>query len=338
MKAIVHQGSGMAGVKLADMPVSALGPRDVRVRLKAAALNHRDIWTCLRRTPDMPPVILGSDGAGLIDAVGPEVEGLRHGDPVVINASQDWLSATHVPEGEYNAGYRILGFPDHGTFAEFIVISCDQIEPKPAYLSFDEAAAISLVGLTTYRALFTEGRLKAGQTVVIPGIGGGAATQALRFAKCAGARVVVTSRSAAKLERARALGADLALPSDSDWANAVREFAGGRGADLVIDSVGQATWSQAIACLANGGRLVTFGATSPGAVAVDLPHMFLHWKSIIGTTMGSRDEYRDMLAFAEAYKVKPVLDRRFKLEQGAEAIAYLDTAQQMGKVVLEIGG
>ncbi len=338
MKAIVHHGTGLGGVTLADMPVPALGPRDVRVRLRAAALNHRDIWTCLRRTPDQPPVILGSDGAGLIDAVGPDVDGFRHGDPVVINSSQAWLSATHVPEGEYNAGYKILGFPDHGTFAEFIVIPCDQIEPKPAYLGFDEAAAISLVGLTTYRALFSEGRLKAGQTVVIPGIGGGAATQALLFAKCAGARVVVTSRSAAKLDRARALGADLALPSDSDWASAVREFAGGRGADLVIDSVGNATWSKAIECLANGGKLVTFGATSPGAVAVDLPHMFLHWKSIIGTTMGSRDEYRDMLAFAEAYKVKPVIDRRFNLERGAEAVAYLDSAQQMGKVVLEIGG
>ncbi len=337
MKAIVHQGSGMAGVKLADMPVSALGPRDVRVKLKAAALNHRDIWTSLRRTADQPPVILGSDGAGLIDAVGPDVAGFRHGDPVMINSSQEWLSQSHVPEGEYGIGYKILGSPNHGTFAEFIVISCDQVEPKPAYMSFDDAAAISLVGLTTYRALFSEGRLKAGQTVVIPGIGGGAATQALLFAKCAGARVVVTSRSEAKLERARALGADLALPSDSDWANAVREFAGGRGADLVVDSVGKAIWTQAIGCLANGGRLITFGATSPGVVEVDLAHMFLHWKSIIGTTMGSRDEYRDMLAFAEAYKVKPVIDRRFKLERGAEAIAYLDTAQQMGKVVLEIG-
>lgn len=337
MKAIVHQGGGLTGVKLADMPVSALGPRDVRIRLKAAALNHRDIWTCLRRTPDQPPVILGSDGAGLIDAVGPEVEGFRHGDPVVINSSQDWLSLSHVPEGEYGVGYKILGSPDHGTFAEFIVISCDQVEPKPAYLSFNEAAAISLVGLTTYRALFTEGRLKAGQTVVVTGIGGGAATQALLFAKCAGARVVVTSRSSAKLDRARSLGADLALPSDSDWAPTVREFAGGRGADLVIDSVGKATWAQSIACLGNGGRLVTFGATSPGAIEIDIPNMFLHWQTIVGTTMGSRDEYRDMLAFAEAYKVKPVIDRAFTLKQGGEAITYLDSARQMGKVVLKIG-
>jgi zinc-binding alcohol dehydrogenase/oxidoreductase len=285
----------------------------------------------------MAPVILGSDGAGVVDAVGPEVDGFRHGDPVVINSSQDWLSATHVPEGDYGVGYKILGHPDHGTFAEFIVISCDQLEPKPAYLGFDEAAAISLVGLTTYRALFTEGRLKAGQTVVVTGIGGGAATQALLFAKCAGARVVVTSRSKAKLERAHALGADLALSSEADWAKAVREFTGGRGADLVIDSIGKAVWAKALDALANGGRLVSFGSTRPGPGAFELSPIYLRWKSIIGTTMGSRDEYRDMLAFAEAYKVKPVIDRRFKLEQGAEALAYLDTAQQMGKVVLEIG-
>ena len=337
MKAIVHQGSGLAGVRLTDMAVRPLGPRDVRVRLQAAALNHRDIWSCLRRTPADPPVILGSDGAGIVDAAGPEAGGFEPGDEVVINSSQDWLSATHVPRGDYGVGYKILGHPDHGTFAEAIVISCDQLEPKPAHLGFDEAAALSLVGLTTYRALFTQGGLKAGQTVVIPGIGGGAATQALLFAKCAGARVVVTSRANDKLDRAKALGADLALSTESDWATAVRKLTGGRGADLVIDSVGNAVWAKALDCLANGGKLVSFGATSPGAVEIDLPSLFLRWKSIIGTTMGSRDEYRDMLAFAAAYEVRPVIDRRFKLAHGAEALAYLQSAQQMGKVVLEIG-
>jgi len=171
---------------------------------------------------------------------------------------------------------------------------------------------------------------------VITGIGGGASTQALLFAKCAGARVVVTSRSAAKLERARALGADLGLPSEGDWATAVRTFTAGKGADLVIDSIGQAVWNQALEALANGGRLVTFGSTSKGAVSFELSPLYLRWKSIIGTTMGSRDEYRDMLAFASAYRVKPVLDRRFPLAEGAAALAYLDSAQQMGKVVLDI--
>jgi zinc-binding alcohol dehydrogenase/oxidoreductase len=337
MKAIVHHGSGLAGVKLAEMTVPPLGARDVRVSLKAAALNHRDIWSCLRRTPADPPVVLGSDGAGIVDAVGPEADRFKPGDEVVINGFQDWLSVSHVPSGEYGVGYKILGNPDHGTFAEAIVISCDQLEPKPAYLGFDEAAALSLVGLTTYRALFTQGGLKAGQTVVVPGIGGGAATQALLFAKCAGARVVVTSRAEEKLDRARALGADLALATDGDWESAVRDFTSGRGADLVIDSVGNAVWAKALSCLRNGGKLVSFGATSPGMVELDLPSVFLRWKSIIGTTMGSRDEFRDMLAFAAAYQVRPVIDRRFRLEQGAEALGYLDSAQQMGKVVLEIG-
>lgn len=337
MKAIIHHGSGLNGAKLAEMPVPALGPRDVRVRLKAAALNHRDIWTCLRRTPDLPPVVLGSDGAGIVEAVGTSVSGLKPGDEVVVNSSQEWLSGMHVPEGDYGVGYKILGHPDHGTFAEYLVISCDQIERKPAHLSFAEAAAISLVGLTTFRALFTEGHLKAGQTVLVTGIGGGAATQALMFAKCAGARVIVTSRSKAKLDKARQLGADLALDDGTDWAKEVRAFTQGRGADLVIDSIGKATFAKALDSLANGGRLVTFGATSPGAVELDLGPLFLKWKTIIGTTMGSRDEYRDMLAFAAAYKVKPLIDRSFPLAEGAAALAYLDGAQQMGKVVLDIG-
>lgn len=336
MKAIVHQGAGLGGAKLVDMPVPPLGPRDVRVRLRAAALNHRDIWTCLRRTPDLPAVVLGSDGAGVIDAVGAGVGHLKVGDEVVINSSQEWLSSSHVPEGNYGVGYKILGHPDHGTFAEQLVISADQIEPKPAYLSFVEAAAISLVGLTTFRALFTEGRLKAGQTVVVTGIGGGAATQALLFAKAAGARVVVTSRDYTKLERARKLGADLALGSDADWAKEVKLFTGGRGANLVVDSIGKAVFQKALDSLANGGRLVTFGSTSPGPAEFELSPIYLRWKSIIGTTMGSRDEYRDMLAFAEAYKIKPVIDRSFRLADGAAALNYLDSAQQMGKVVLDI--
>jgi zinc-binding alcohol dehydrogenase/oxidoreductase len=334
MKAIIHQGKGLDGARLTDMPVLPVRANQVRVRLKAAALNHRDLWTCLYRAPEQPPVILGADGAGVVEEVGAGIADLAAGTPVIINASQDWLSGLDVPRGEYNAGYKILGYPDHGTFAEQIVIARHQLEPKPAFLSYEEAAALSLVGLTTYRALFTEGALLAGQTVVIPGIGGGAATQALLFAKCAGARVVVTSRVAAKLERARALGADLALPTQSDWAKAVRDFTDGRGAELVIETVGDATWSNSIKCLANGGKIVVFGATSPGPISIDPRSLFLHWQSIRGTTMGSRDEFCAMLRYAEAFKVKPVIDCSFALEDGVAALRYLDSAAQMGKVTL----
>lgn len=337
MKAIVHHGAGLAGVHYADFDLPDLGPNEVCVRLEAAALNHRDVWTCLRRTADLPPVVLGSDGAGVVVETGEAIDDLAHGDEVVVNSSQDWSNRTHVPLGEYGVGYKILGHPDHGTFAEYIVIGRQQLEPKPAFLSWQEAAAFCLVGLTTYRALFTEGRLKAGQMVAIPGIGGGAATQALLFAKAAGARVVVTSRLEAKLEKAKELGADVALKSDADWPSAVRDITGGRGADIVIETVGKPTWDKSLACLANGGRLVVFGAAIDEPVEIDLASLFLHWQSIIGTTMGSRDEFRDMLAFVEAHRIRPVIDRTFPLAEGAEALAYLERGEQMGKVVLEIG-
>ncbi len=336
MKAIAHQGEGLDGASYRDMERPETGPGQVCVALKAAALNHRDIWTCNRAEPGGAPVILGSDGAGIVAEIGAGVDDIAVGDEVVINSSQDWASRSEVPLGEYNEGYKILGFPDHGTFAEYIVIGRQQLEPKPAFLDWREAAAFCLVGLTTYRALFTEGRLKAGQTVAIPGIGGGAATQALLFAKAAGARVVVTSRAADKLDKARALGADLALSSDGDWGRAVRNFTAGRGADIVIETIGGATWKNSMAALANGGRVVAFGATSDGMVEIDLASLFLHWQSIIGTTMGSREEFRDMLAFTNAHQIHPVIDRSFPLAEGVEAMRYLDSAGQMGNVVLDI--
>lgn len=336
MKAIAHQGEGLDGATYRDMELSDTGQGQVCVRLKAAALNHRDIWTCMRAEPGGPPVILGSDGAGIVERVGAGVTDLSPGDEVVVNSSQDWAGRTDVPLGEYGVGYKILGFPDHGTFAEYIVIGRHQLEPKPDFLDWREAAALCLVGITTYRALFTEGRLEAGHTVAIPGIGGGAATQALLFAKAAGARTVVTSRSADKLEKARALGADLAVASDADWGQAVRDFTAGRGADIVIETIGEATWKASMAALANGGRLVVFGATGGGLVEVDLASLFLHWQSIIGTTMGSREEFQDMLAFTEKHQIHPVIDRAFPLAEGVEAMRYLDGAGQMGNVVLDI--
>ncbi|MEE8171998.1 MAG: zinc-binding dehydrogenase [Alphaproteobacteria bacterium] len=336
MKAIAHQGEGLDGARYCDMELSDVGPGQVCVKLKSAALNHRDIWTCMRAEPGGPLVILGSDGAGIVERVGAGVADLAPGDEVVINSSQDWASSGDVTLGEYGVGYKILGFPDHGTFAEYIVIGRHQVEPKPAFLDWREAAALCLVGITTYRALFTEGRLEAGQTVAIPGIGGGAATQALLFAKAAGAKVVVTSRNRDKLEKARQLGADLAIPSDGDWSQLVREFSAGRGADIVIETIGEATWKNSMAALANGGRLVVFGATSGSLVEIDLASLFLHWQSIVGTTMGSREEFQDMLAFTERHQIHPVIDRAFPLSEGVEAMRYLDAAGQMGNVVLDI--
>ncbi len=336
MKALLHEGDGLNGVRYGEIDRPPLGPREVVIKIKAAALNHRDLSVTRLREPTLPAVVLGSDGAGVIAEVGAAVDDLAPGAEVVVNASLDWDNRTHVPLGEYHTDYKILGYPHHGTFAETLVIGRHQVEPKPAFLSWQEAAAFPLVGLTTYRALFTEGRLTAGQVVLIPGIGGGAASQALLFAKAAGARVVVTSRDAGKCDAARALGADLALPSDAEWSAAVREISGGRGADIVIETVGAPTFDKSMAALANGGCLVVFGVAGGADVTVDLRSLFLHWQSIIGTTMGSRDEFRAMLAFVEAHRIRPVIDRTFPLAEGVDAMRYLASGAQMGNIVLEV--
>lgn len=199
MKAIVHcQAEGLAGVKLMEMPEGKPGRGQVKVRLKTAGLNRRDLLVTTRHKMDAPPVILGSDGAGVIEEVGEEVTDLKVGDEVIINPSLGWLEKSDAPP----KGYEILGFPDHGTFAESIIISSDNVEPKPAYLTWEEAGVLSLAALTAYRALFTRGKASAGQTILLPGAGSGVITFILQMAKAAGARVIITSRSKEKREQA----------------------------------------------------------------------------------------------------------------------------------------
>lgn len=330
---IMHSGTGLDGVSLQKMEPRALGPHDCRVALRAAALNHRDIWTCRGRAPDAPPVILGSDGAGVVEAVGRQVRHVRPGDHVVVNPSLGWLSGIEAPPD----GFEILGHPTHGTFAETLVIPATNVEPKPEHLSWHEAAALPLSGLTAYRALFTRGRVKAGDTIVIPGIGGGTALAALQFAKASGASVIATTSKPEKQEKARAAGADLVLDTVTPWAEAVRQFTGGRGADVVIESVGRASWQNSLAALARGGRIVVYGSTSGDVVETDLVPLFLGWQSILGTTMGNRDEFRAMLKLVTVDRLRPIIDRVFPLREGPAALRYLEAGGQFGKVVLEIG-
>ncbi len=331
MKVVAHHGSGLAGVRLDELVPPALGPRDVRVRIRAAALNHRDLWTCKGRAADEPPVVLGSDGAGIVDAVGSAIRDVDLGAEVVVNPSLGCQRQSAAPP----EGFEILGYPSHGTLAESVVVPRANVEPKPAHLGW-EAAALPLSGLTAYRALFTRARVKAGDTVVVRGVGGGTALQAALFAKAAGARVVVTSSGGDKRDKARALGFDLALDSAGAWAVDVREFTAGAGADAVIESVGAATWAHSLACLARGGRLVVYGSTSGDVVETDLVPLFLNWRSILGTTMGNRAEFRAMLSFARSHGVRPVVDRVFALDDGVAALEYLASGRQFGKVVLRV--
>jgi zinc-binding alcohol dehydrogenase/oxidoreductase len=222
--------------------------------------------------------------------------------------------------------------PDHGTFAEKIVLSAEQVEPKPYYLSWEEAGSLALAALTGYRALFTKGGVENGDTVFIPGAGGGVATYLIQFAKNAGAKVIVTSRSAKKLEQAKELGADIAIDTASDW----KEELAGETIDLVIDSVGAATFNRSLEILKKGGRIVIFGATTEDNVDFNLRQFFYGQYQLFGSTMGSREELRDMLAHIEKHGTPSLVDKVFRLEDAQEAFDYLAEGRQFGKVVLKI--
>jgi len=330
MRAIVHQGSGLEGLQLVDRPDPEPGTGECIVRLHAAALNHRDLWVCKGRDPAAPPVVLGSDGAGEVVAVGRGVRRPKIGDAVVINPGLNWLRGDRAPP----ASFEILGDPTDGTFADFICIPANNLEPKPEHLAWSEAAALNLSGLTAWRALVTQGAIVPGANVVIPGIGGGTALTAMQIALAQGARVFVTSSSEEKRSRAEDLGAAAAFDSIGEWADAVRAATDGAGADIVVESVGRATWSQSLKALARGGRLVVYGSTSGDIVETNLPPFFLGWQSILGTTMGHRGEFQAMLRFAERRALSPVIDRQFHLEHGIVALQHLATGKQFGKIAL----
>ncbi len=332
MKAIrLHQPGGPEQLRYDEVPTPSPGPGEVVVQLKAAALNHRDIWIRLgMQMTDRLPLIPGSDGAGLVAEVEPGTSRLKIGDAVVINPSLNWGDREDRP----STSFKILGGPDPGTYAEFIVVPAENVFAKPSPLSFEEAAAMPLASLTAWRAVVTRGAVRPGDRVVVLGIGGGVATFALQIARLAGASVMATSSSEAKLERARELGADLAINYTSeDWEKIVLERTGG-GADVIIDSVGQQTWGKALRALRPGGRLVSFGATTGRTTEVDIRGVFWNQISILGTTMGSPREFAAMLQLYEAGRLKPVVDSVFPLHDAPAAHRRMDEGQQFGKIVL----
>ncbi|HEY8936616.1 MAG TPA: zinc-binding dehydrogenase [Cyclobacteriaceae bacterium] len=304
----------------------------VLVRLHNAALNHRDLWTWREQSlTTADGIILGSDGSGIIEDVGEDADTLLIGMEVVINPSLDWGN-NPVVQGNT---FRILGFPDNGTFSDYIVISKKYIFEKPEHLSFAEAAAIPLSGLTAYRALFTKARLRGGEKVLISGIGGGAALWLLQFAVSYQARVYVTSGSDEKLNRAKEFGAVGGFNyKDAEWSQKALKETG--GFDIIIDSAGGDQFSKFIELAVPGGRIVNFGRTAGNIT--DIATRLLYWKqiSIFGTTMGTRDEFLSMLDFVEGRKIKPVIDNVFPLEKIDEAFERMESSNQFGKIVLEI--
>jgi len=308
------------------------GPGEAVVALRAAALNHRDAWIRKGLYAGIKlPVILGSDGAGEVAAVGEGVAPSWLGRHVVINPSLGWGGDARVQ----GPGYKILGLPDDGTYAERVKVPAENLFAKPAALSWEAAAAIPLAGLTAYRAVVTRARVQPGETVLITGIGGGVATLALLVARHLGARVIVTSSSDAKLARARQAGADGGVNYTHDgWGTQVQALSGG-GPDVIVDSAGRDVFSTLLDIVKPGGRVVTYGATTGSPSTVEVRRIFWKQLGILGSTMGTPAEFADMLTMFDGPLV-PIIDRVFPLTAAPDAHRRMDQGDQFGKIVLEI--
>jgi NADPH:quinone reductase-like Zn-dependent oxidoreductase len=325
-----------------DRPEPEPGMGEVRVRLKTTALNHLDLFV-LQGIPGIPielPHIGGADGAGVVDAVGEGVDGVEVGVEVVFDPGLSCGQCEYCRAGEQSLCVRfgVLGEHSNGTFAEAVVVSAQSLAPRPTHLSWEESAAFGLAHLTAWRMLINRGGLRPGETVLIHGVGGGVSMACLQLAKLVGARVIATSRSEEKLRRAVELGADEVLPADDQVARGVRGLTGKRGADVVVDSVGEATWMQSLKAAAKGGRIVTCGATSGANPAEEIRLIFWNQLSIIGSTMGSREDWRQLVAAVNAHQLKPVIDSVLPLTEGRAAYERMEQAEQFAKIVLSIDG
>ncbi len=318
--------------EIQEVPDPVPGPGEIVIDLKAAALNRRDPWIWL--TPDYCPlpVTLGSDGAGTVSALGAGVTRFAIGDEVVFDPTLNWGDSEECPSPEFD----ILGAPTDGTFAEKVLVSAASVEPKPTRLSWEEAAALNLGGLTAWRAAVTCGQVGEGKSVLVTGAGSGVSTFVVQIAAALGARVFVTSSTDEKIARAVSLGAEGGVSyRDPDWPEAVRELAGGP-LDVAIDSYGGSSLAGALKALRWGAVAVSFGDTSGPDTTFETMDVYWSWRRVLGTSMGSPRDYRRLLAHVEQASWRPVIDSVFPLEEIDAAAARLDAPDRFGKVVLTI--
>ncbi len=335
MKAIVLSAvGGVEALELRDVPDPVAGPGEVVVLLERAALNHRDVWIRKGMYAGMKlPAILGSDGFGRVESVGPGVAPSLEGRSVVIGPGLDWGDDQRIPGPKF----RVLGMPDDGTYARKIKTPASNVFDAPPNLSPGEAAALPLAGLTAYRALATRAQLKAGETLLITGIGGGVSAIALPIARAMGARVFVTSGSDEKLATASAMGAEGGVNYRSgDWTKAALSLIGNEGPDVILDSVGGETFSRALGVVRRGGRIVTYGATTGPADKYEITRLFWKQIDVLGTTMGSPKEFAELLKLVGDHDIRPAVDRTFPLAEAAEAHRRMEEAGQFGKILLDV--
>jgi NADPH:quinone reductase-like Zn-dependent oxidoreductase len=342
MKAVyICEFGGPEKVQVGECATPEPGPGEVRIRVRAAALNHLDVW--VRRGRPGAALgqahVLGSDAAGTIDRIGPAVTGLSTGQEVVLLPGVSCQHCEWCLRGMHSEcpQYKLLGFQLEGTCAEYVLVPAANVAPKPAHLDWTEAAALSLAHLTAWRMLYTRADVQAGETVLIHGIGGGVALAALQWCGLTGATAIVTSSSDEKLARAARLGAAHGINYKSgDVAAEVRKLTGERGVDVALDSVGAATLAASMGSVRRGGRIVTCGVTGGAKAELNLQQLYWNHISLLGSTMGSQEDYRRMLRLVAQAKLRPVMDRVYPLEQYREAVQRMEAGIQFGKIALTV--
>ncbi len=342
---VLAKRDGATVIEVREVAEPVPRPEEVILEVRAAALNHLDLYALAqhRVSAEAEPRIIGSDAAGVVAAVGSAVTAVSEGDEVVLDPGLSCGSCEPCQAGEESECVRfdIVGRGVPGTCAELLAVPARNLSAKPPHLDFEQSAALCLDHLTAWRMVRTRGGLQAGEKMLIHGIGGGAALASLQIAKLTGAWVIVTSSSDEKLERARELGADAVVNYHRHHRvdKEVRRLTDGRGVDLVIDSVGAATLRESISAATNGGRVVVCGATTGAEVEVDVREIFWRQISVIGSTMGSRNDFRQMLEAVSEHRLVPVVDSVWHFSDLEPALSRLENAEQFGKIVLSaLGG
>jgi NADPH:quinone reductase-like Zn-dependent oxidoreductase len=336
--AVFHEHGGPERVRIEEVPRPTPGPGEVLVEVRAAALNHLDLW--VRRGLPIEttmPHVGGSDIAGVVADLGPGVVGVETGARVVVNPSLSCGHCRYCVAGETSLcpDYRIIGEHTDGGFAEYVAVPAANVYRIPDATSFETAAALPIAYQTAWRAVVSRARVRPGDDVLVLGASGGTALAAVQVAKLAGARVFAVTSGAENGARLRELGADVVYDRTRvDFSKEVYRDTGKRGVDVVVENVGEATWKGSVRALAKGGRLVTYGATTGPRGEVDLRVLFWKQVEIIGTTMASRAEFEEMLRVAFRGDLRPVIDSVLPLERAREAHERLEAGDQFGKIVL----
>jgi NADPH:quinone reductase-like Zn-dependent oxidoreductase len=337
----LRRHGGNEVLEYGELPDPTPGPGQVLVRVEAAAFNRLDLFV-RDGIPGVPiafPHVPGADGAGRVEALGAGASGFAAGDRVVIQPGISDGTCEFCRRGDKSlcVKFQILGEHVSGTFAELVVVPAVNVFKAPESLAIEHAAAFSLDGITVWRMVVTRARLRPSESVLIHGAGGGVATFAIQIAKLCGASpIYVTSRSEAKRKRAQELGADATIDANADVGKAIRELTKKRGVDVVVDSVGAATWRHSLVAAAKAGRIVTPGATSGPNPEEEIRHIFWKQLSILGSTMGNDDEYAALLAAVSAGKLVPVIDEVYPLADARKGYERMESGEGFGKIVVRV--